>query len=56
MLDLGPEGLVPTQEDEEAMALCKRMKEVLTEATTEEERAEATVHWPWDDMDEGKCM
>ena len=48
---------MPTQEDEEAMALCKQMKEgVLTEATTEEERAEITVHWPWDDMDEGKYM
>ena len=56
MLGLGPEGLVPTQGDEEAMALCKQMKEVLTEATTEEERAEMTVPWPWDDMDEGKYM
>ena len=34
MLGFGPEGLVPTQKDEEAMALCKQMKEeVLTEAT-----------------------
>ena len=47
MLGLWPEGWVPTQDYKEAMALCKQM---------EEERAEIMVHWPWDDMDEGKCM
>ena len=57
MLGLGPEGWVPTQDYEEAIALCKQMKEEsLTEATTEEERAEIMVHRPWDDMDEGKYM
>ena len=56
MLGLGPEGWVPTQDYEEAVALCKQMKEeALTEATSEEERAEM-AHWPWDDMDEGKYM
>ena len=57
MLGLGPEGWVPTQHYEEAVALCKQTKEeALTEATSEEERAEIMAHWPWDDMDEGKYM
>ncbi|KAJ7221939.1 kinase-like domain-containing protein [Mycena rebaudengoi] len=57
ILDLGPEGWVPTQDYKEAVALCKRMKEeALTEATSEEERAEIMAHWPWDDMDEGKYL
>ncbi|OCB90939.1 hypothetical protein A7U60_g1850 [Sanghuangporus baumii] len=57
MLGLGPEGWVPTQHYEEAVALCKQMKEeALTEVTSEEERAEIMTHWPWDDMDEGKYM
>jgi hypothetical protein len=57
MLGLGPEGWVPTQHYEEAVALCRQMKEeALTEATSEEERAEIMAHWPWDDMDEGKYM
>ena len=56
MLGLGPEGWVPTQDYEEAVALCKQMKEeALMEATSEEEQAEM-AHWPWDDMDEGKYM
>ena len=55
MLGLGPEDWVPTQDYEEALAFCKRMKEVLTEAT-DEEQAEIMAHWPWDDMDEGKYM
>ena len=56
ILGLGPEGWVPTQDYEEAVALCKQMKEeALMEATSEEERAEM-AHWPWDDMDEGKYM
>ena len=57
MLGLGPEGWVPTQYYEEAVALSKRMKEEgLAEAASEEERAEIMTHWPWDDMDEGKYM
>jgi len=57
MLGLGPEGWVPTQDYKAAMTLCKQMKEeALTEATSVEERAEIMVHWPWDDMDEGKYM
>ena len=54
---LGPEGWVPTQHYEEAVALCKQMKEeALTEARSEGEHAEIMTHWPWDDMDEGKYM
>ncbi|KAL5522368.1 hypothetical protein ACEPAG_8384 [Sanghuangporus baumii] len=57
MLGLGPEGWVPAQYYEEAVGLCKQMKEeALTEATSEEERAEIIAHWPWDDMDEGKYI
>jgi len=48
MLGLGPEGWVPTQDYEEAVALCKQMKE--------EALAEILAHWPWDAMDEGKYM
>ncbi|KAF9819586.1 hypothetical protein IEO21_02050 [Rhodonia placenta] len=54
---LGPDGWVPTQHYEEAVALCKQAKEeAVTEATSQEERAEIMAHWPWDDMDEGKYM
>lgn len=57
MLGLGPEGCMPTQDYKVAMAFCKQMKEAaLTEAMLEEERVEIMVHWPWDDMDEGKYM
>lgn len=57
MLGLGSEGWVPNQDYEEAVALCKQMKEkALTEAMSEEDRAEIMAHWFWDDMDEGKYM
>jgi hypothetical protein len=58
MLGLGPEGWIPTTQDyEQTVAFCKQMKEeALMEATTEEERAETMVHWPWDDMNEEKYM
>jgi hypothetical protein len=57
ILGLGPEGWVPTQHYEESVALCKQVKEEsLTEATSEEERAEIMTQWFWDDMDEGKYM
>jgi hypothetical protein len=52
---VGPEGWVPTQDYEAAVALCKQIKEAaLTEVTSEEDRAEILAHWPWDDTDEGK--
>ncbi|KAF9804662.1 hypothetical protein IEO21_09299 [Rhodonia placenta] len=54
---LQPDGWVPAQDYEEAVALCTQAKEeALAEATSEEERAEIMAHWPWDDMGEGKCM
>ncbi|KAF9811121.1 hypothetical protein IEO21_06639 [Rhodonia placenta] len=55
---LGPEGWVPTQHYEEAMALCKRMKEsaLASAETTEEERVQIAAHWPFDDMDEEEYM
>ena len=57
LFGLGPEGWVPTQDYEGAVALCKQMKEeALSEARSEEERAEILGHWPWDDMDEGEYM
>lgn len=58
MLELGPEGWVPTTDRyEKTVALSKQMKEAaLTEATSAEERAETMEHWPWDDMDEEKNM
>ena len=57
MIGCGQEGWVPAERYEEAMALCKQMKEAaLTEATSEEERAQIVEHWPWDDMDEKKYM
>ena len=57
MLGLGPEGCVPTQHYQEAVVLCKHVKEeALMGVTSEEERAEVMAHWPWDDMDDGKYM
>ena len=57
LLGLGPEGWVPTQNYEEAVALSKQMKEDgLADVTSEEEQEEIMEHWPWDDMDEGKHM
>jgi Phosphotransferase enzyme family len=57
VIGLMPEGWVPTQHYEEAMANSKQMKaDALAAATSAEERAEILEHWPWDDMDEEKYM
>jgi hypothetical protein len=57
VIGFGPEGWVPAQHYEEAMALSKKMKEdVLAAAESEEERAQIAAHWPWDDMDEEDYM
>lgn len=55
---LGQDGLVSTQHYDEAMVLCKRMKEsALADAeATEEERAQIAAHWPFDNMDEEEYM
>lgn len=50
---LGPEGWVPVEHYEEALAYSKKMKEVALAAyESEEERAQMAAHWLWDDMDE----
>ena len=57
MLGLGPEGWVPAQDYEGAVAICKQMKEQgLMQIESEKERADILGHWPWDDMDEEKYM
>lgn len=57
MIGVGPESWVPTEHYEEAMARCKRIKELgLAEIEEEEERARVAVHWPYDDMDEEDYM
>ncbi|KAG7088307.1 hypothetical protein E1B28_012317 [Marasmius oreades] len=55
MIAFGPEGWVPTEHYEEAMARSKQLKEdTLAAATSAEERAEIATHWLLDDMDEEK--
>ncbi|KAG6328179.1 hypothetical protein ID866_10910 [Astraeus odoratus] len=58
MLELGPEGWVPTTDRyEKAVALSKQMKEEgLADAISESEKVEIMEHWPWDDMDEEAYM
>jgi len=52
VVGFGPEGWVPTERYEEAMACSKQMKEEALAAATSVERAEIAAHWPLDDMDE----
>ncbi|KAG6840035.1 hypothetical protein C0991_009463, partial [Blastosporella zonata] len=55
VIDLGPEGWVPTQHYEEAMAFGKQMKtDALSAATSAEELDDIMGHWPLDHMDEEK--
>ncbi|KAI6042363.1 protein kinase subdomain-containing protein PKL CAK Fmp29 [Pisolithus marmoratus] len=57
MIGFGPEGWVPTEYYEEAMTRSKQLKkDTLTEARSEEERAQIATHWPFDDMDEKEYM
>ncbi|KAH7931313.1 protein kinase subdomain-containing protein PKL CAK Fmp29 [Leucogyrophana mollusca] len=57
VIGFGPEGWVPTEHYEEAMALSKKLKEDgLAAAESEEERAQVAAHWPFDDMDEEEYM
>jgi hypothetical protein len=56
-LGFGEDGWVPAGHYEEAMALCKKMKETaLAQELSEKERAEVVEHWPFDDMDEEQYM
>ena len=53
LVGFGPEGWVPTEHYELAIAYSKQLKEdALAQATSVEERDEIVTHWPLDDMDE----
>ena len=61
----GPEGWVPVEHYEEAMACSRKLKEdalakaeleAELEAESEEERVLIAAHWPFDDMDEEEYM
>ncbi|KAG1752656.1 protein kinase subdomain-containing protein PKL CAK Fmp29 [Suillus paluster] len=52
VIGFGPEGWVPAEHYEEAMALSKKLKEDGLAAAESEERAQIAAHWPLDDMDE----
>ena len=55
MIGFEPEGWVSTEHYEEAMTRSKQLKEdALSAATSAEERAGITAHWPLDDLDEEK--
>ncbi|KAL7280963.1 hypothetical protein ACG7TL_005912 [Trametes sanguinea] len=57
LVGAGTDGWVPVGHYEEAMARSKRLKEdALASATSDQERAEVTAHWPLDDMDETSYM
>ena len=57
VIGFGAEGWVPAERYEEAMALCKEMKEAgLAAAESEEERAQVSAHWPLNDIDEEEYM
>lgn len=55
VIGFGPEGWVPKDHYEMAMARSKKLKErALAQVRSAEERAEIEAHWPFDDMDEEK--
>ena len=57
IIGCGWDGWVPTGHYEEAMARSKQVQEgALANCTSDEERAEMMMHWPWDDMDEEKYL
>ncbi|KIK22004.1 hypothetical protein PISMIDRAFT_11881 [Pisolithus microcarpus 441] len=52
-IGVGQEDWVPAEYYEEAVARCKKIKELgLADIEDEEERARIVAHWPFDDMDE----
>jgi len=57
LIGYGPEGWLPVEHYEEAMAFSKQLKEDgLAAAESAEERAQIAAHWPLDDMDEEEYM
>ncbi|KXN87576.1 Importin subunit beta-1 [Leucoagaricus sp. SymC.cos] len=57
VIGFGPDGWVPTEHYEEAMAHSEQLKEsALAAAESDKVRAEIAAHWPWDDMDEKDYM
>jgi len=58
LIGFGPEGWVPVEHYEEAMARSRQLKEgALAAAESEgEERAQIAAHWPFNDMDEEEYM
>jgi hypothetical protein len=57
LIGYGPEGWVPVEHHEEAMARSKKLKEdALAAAGSDEEWAQVMAHWPLDDMDEEEYM
>ncbi|ETW75440.1 hypothetical protein HETIRDRAFT_423131 [Heterobasidion irregulare TC 32-1] len=57
VIGFGPEGWVPVEHYEQAMAISKKLKEdALAAAESEEEQAQVAAHWPFDDMDEEEYM
>ena len=57
VIQFGPEGWVPAERYEEALACIKKLKEDgLASVESEEERAQVLAHWPFDDMDEEDYM
>jgi hypothetical protein len=57
LVGCGPEGWMPVERYDEVIKRNKRLKEdALAAAGSEEERAQITAHWPFDDMDEEEYM
>jgi hypothetical protein len=57
VIGFGPEGWVPAEQYEEAMARSKKLKEDgLAAAESVAERAQIAAHWPLDDMEEKEYM
>ncbi|TFK86561.1 protein kinase subdomain-containing protein PKL/CAK/Fmp29 [Polyporus arcularius HHB13444] len=56
-IGVGPDGWMPAEHYEEAMARSKQLKELgLAAFDDDEERALVAAHWPFDDMDEEAYM
>ncbi|EQL02629.1 protein kinase subdomain-containing protein PKL/CAK/Fmp29 [Ophiocordyceps sinensis CO18] len=55
MIGFGPEGWVPAEHYEKALAFSRKLKEDgMAAAESEKDRAHMAAHWPFDDMDEAE--